>query len=87
MLQAVQKVRAIPVFLDTHAYFDYTGETHDIPTFTCLVRSCKLPVRRRPIFSVVKNSRIPPSSIVFLPQRKKTTMETLSQQTESMHLH
>jgi hypothetical protein len=27
---------AIPVFLDTHAYYDYTGETYDVPTFTSI---------------------------------------------------
>jgi hypothetical protein len=59
---------AIPVFLDTHAYFDYTGETHDIPTFTSIsyegyqqyaaALESFLPPWQKP--------RIAPSGIVFL---------------------
>ena len=59
---------AIPVFLDTHAYFDYTGETHDVPTFTSVsyegyqqyaaALESFLPPWQKP--------RIAPSGIVFL---------------------
>jgi hypothetical protein len=59
---------AIPVFLDTHAYFDYTGETHDIPTFTSVTYEGyqQYAATLEPFLPSWQKPRIAPSGIVFL---------------------
>jgi hypothetical protein len=59
-----KKSGAIPVFLDTHAYFDYTGETHDVPIFTSVTYEGCQPVRCCPSLQRGKTP-VAPSGIVF----------------------